>query len=296
MRQNAAAPLLLAMFVSCAARSLAPNVLEGPLPTTELIARADTIVVGTIESLTFGKAVHVSLPQFSQLNDCLAPIQARVSVENVLRGNVPLKLDYQYFGTLCGTMGPVELPTVGSRSVFFLHRERGVWRPLGDYWMNRIRVLTGSHRREVMAQPLERAIAEILLVPGHDCTAHALVEALATSTSQSANLIGQSATATLVTPLLHHSDQRIRLQACIELGGLGSALAEGCASRLLEVSLNAVDEQGFGAVSGIARDLEQLAGYANPEIRRRAGHVLPFAKAVDFAPPAPVAPLPPALR
>ena len=160
------------------------------------------ILVGTMASITFGTAVRTNVPQ---LNDCLVPVTVGVSVENVLRGSLSSHLDFVYFGTLCATTGPVESPEIGSRSVFFLRKDSGHWRPLSDYWRNRLPVFTGKPDSDVMiGKPIEEAISEIILTPGASYSNAGLVQALATLTPESASLIGASATAGLIRPLLGH--------------------------------------------------------------------------------------------
>jgi len=295
MCRKATGLLLITAFASCGSPQLQPRVLGGPLSTPELIKGAEIIIVGTITSITFGKVVHTSVPLFPQLNDCLVPVRISVSVENVLRGSIPNRLNFEYFGTVCGTMGPVESPQGGSRSMFFLRNDSGRWRPLADYWRNRIPVLTGRHGNELLVgKPIEEAISEILLTPSDNYTTAGLVQALATATSESSSLIGPSATERLLVPLLNHSDMQVRVQACLELNAFGNSF-EDCARRLVDENLDLMARQGFGAISpGLAVDLERLANYSDPDTISRAQRLLPFSKIA--APPAPTPLLPPALR
>lgn len=49
---------------------------------------------------------------FPQLDHCLIPVRVTVSVENSIKGSVrPGLFKYYYFGSDCGTMGPVENPS-----------------------------------------------------------------------------------------------------------------------------------------------------------------------------------------
>jgi hypothetical protein len=107
---------------------LVPHVRQGPLGTSELIRRADAILIGTITTLEFGDRIHTEVAGMPGLTDCLLPVRVTVSVEHVLRGDTgPGPLDYQYFGAACGTMGPVESPHPDTRSIFFLRKQLGRW-------------------------------------------------------------------------------------------------------------------------------------------------------------------------
>ena len=289
-----AALLLIAVLASCSRPPLKPRILNGPLPTTELINDAELIVVGTMTSLTFGKPIHMNIPN---LSDCLIPVRVSVSVENVLRGSVTAKLSFEYLGPNCGTSGPVESPRLGTRSVFFLRKDAGRWRPLADYWMNRIPVYTGRHSNEfLLGKPIEQAISELLLTAGIGCSTKQLEEALALSMPISSALIGLPATDQLLKPYLNHPDLRVRAQACHDLNGSGAS-TEDCASRLIRENLDIVDKRGFEAVPpGVVLDLQQLVSYADPATRDRFTAVLPFFKdpAMDLRMPPPL--LPPTLR
>jgi hypothetical protein len=158
-------------------------------------------------------------------------------------------------------------------------------------------VLTGRHGDELLVgKSIEEAISEILLTPGDKYTTAGLVQALATSTSESSSLIGPSATQRLLSPLLNHSDMHVRVQACLELSASGSVSGD-CASRLVGENLDLIALRGFGAVPpSLAVDLERLANYSDAETLSRARSLLPFSKIAATAPPAPTPPLPPALR
>jgi hypothetical protein len=292
--RTAATLLLIAEFASCSRPSLKPRILDGPLPTAELIRSADVIVVGTMTSLILGKPIHTNIPN---LNDCLVPAWVNVSVENVLRGSVPTSLEFEYFGSNCGTSGPVESPQLGSRSVFFLRRDSEVWRSLADYWMNRIPVYTGRHAHEfLVGKPIEQAISEILLTPGAESTTVGLIEALTLSAPMSSSLIGPVAVEQLLKPYLSHPDMGARVRACGELNGFGDS-SEDCASRLVGENLDLIAKRGFGAIPpSLVLDLEQLSNYAESNTRGRFRTVLPFLKDAGMAPPVPAPLVPPALR
>ena len=182
-----AALLLIAVLASCSRPPLKPRILNGPLPTTELINDAELIVVGTMTSLTFGKPIHMNIPN---LSDCLIPVRVSVSVENVLRGSVTAKLSFDIPQPNCGTSGPVESPRLGTRSVFFLRKDAGRCIRLADYWMNRIPVYTGRHSNEfLLGKPIEQAISELLLTAGIGCSTKQLEEALGLSMPISSALI-----------------------------------------------------------------------------------------------------------
>lgn len=288
----------LLLFTSCGGTRREPRVLDGPLPTADLIKDAEAILVGTVTSLTFGETTRQSVPLFPQLRDCLVPVRAGVSVENVLRGSVPGGLEFEYFGTVCGTSGPVELLKHGSRSVFFLQRDSGRWRPLADYWRNRLPVYTGRHSDQFLAgKPIEQAISELLLTPGAGYSPEGLAYALAASTPEAASLIGRLATAQLISPLLSHTDLRVRIQACLQLTESGNAFGD-CASRIVGENLDLFAREGFSSAvpPGLTFDLERLTAYSDPDTRSRAERLLPFFRIAATVPPLAAPPLPAGLR
>jgi hypothetical protein len=114
------------LLASCNRPALVPRIGPGPLSTTDLVRRSEIIVVGSITNFKFGERVDAQIPLFPDLDHCLIPVRVTVSVENSIKGNVPAgPLVYYYFGSVCGTMGPVESPSRHPRSIFFLRRERG---------------------------------------------------------------------------------------------------------------------------------------------------------------------------
>ena len=148
------APFVITL-ASCGPPRFQPHIAQ--LTNRELIERAEAIFIGSIHKLR--------VEDQSRTPECLVLVCVDVQVENVLKGDVSGGyLEYFYFGPWCGTTGPVESLQLSSRSVFFLHREQDRWRTLGDYWRNRIPVLSGRHPdRAVTGRVTAAAIADVLL-------------------------------------------------------------------------------------------------------------------------------------
>lgn len=286
-------------LTSCRNTELRPRIISS-LGIPELLTRAEVIVVGAVKSVSFGRHAVSSVPSVPGLNDCLVPTRVTVVIENVVRGSVPSVLDFVYFSSICAMVGPVESINIGARSVFFLVSEQGHWRPLTDYWMARIPVLTGRHNQSLLrGKSVPEAISEILLTPGDRPSAEALVHALAVSTSESFALVGGTATARLLRPFLSHPDLHVRVRACLALKHVaGGAEGGDCAPRLVIETIEHIERRGFAMNWGLAPDAEELVDFYvhEPALTLHAKRVFLLAREAAMLPAAPAPPVPSALR
>ena len=265
------------LFAACGKPALMPRVGSGPLPTTELISRADAIFVGSITAFRFANRVHARVPLFPQLNDCLVPVRVTVSVENVLRGSASTgALTFYYFGTLCGTMGPVENPSTNPRSIFFLRQEHNQWRAIEDYWTNRVWVFSGRHPDSLIrGKTVEQAIPLILLTPGEGFSAEKFASpGLVMGHSDAIQLLGEVAARRLITPIMKHPDPYVRCEACITLeshDGLWD-----CAGPVLAPILDRLASGDSAWITpGILSDIQVIVNHADRRVQWRAKHLLP---------------------
>jgi hypothetical protein len=242
-----------------------------------LIQRADAIIVGTI--------VKMGIAAKPPAGQCAVLLRVELLVENELEGRTSEDtLAYYYFGPFCGITGPVEVPHLGSRGIFFLNTEKGHWRAVADYWQNTLPVASGRHPREFTAgKPIEQAIAEILLVPGDRYAAAGFASNLQTQAAPTARtLLGTAGTDRLMRLLLNHPDMSVRAVACLVLKQ--DQAADACAGPVLTWYL---DRFARGDFTGISEDLvwrlEFLKAYAEPAVRKRAEYLLYQAKtAITF--------------
>ena len=281
---------MLVMLTSCGPPEFGPEIGPGPLPIKDLVRRADVVVVGTITSQVI---VATPIP-----GKCLFLTRANVAVESVLRGDVGAdSLAYYYFDTWCATSGPVDLPRSGTRSIFFLRKDGGHWRPIGDYWRNRIPVLSGRHARNAFSgEPIGEAIAKVLLTTGEDCRPDELVEALSTTPRFAAvGLLGAERTSQLMEPLLNYPDAHLRVAACAAI--TESLGAHPCAKDLVVPYLDRLERGEFdGMTNTFLSHLRSLSQYTVPLVRKRAQMLLPIAETMARAPDIARPALPAALR
>jgi hypothetical protein len=206
-------------------------------------------------------------------------VRVDVQVENVLKGDVSGgDLEYFYFGPSCGTTGPVESPQLGSRSVFFLHREQGRWRTLVDYWRTRIPVLSGRHPDSAVTGTVGTPVADVLLTPGTEYSAEGLVQALKTDAVFAAlDLIGPEHTEKLLQPLQTNHFREVRAAACVATGEFFRRW--DCAGRVLsEFSIDKFD----AVPPTLLGDLRDLARHAGVDSRTLSA--LAFAASVASRP------------
>lgn len=172
----------------------------------------------TIRDFKVSQKAQAHVPRFPQLDGCLVSVRVTFSVENVLRRSLlPGPLDYYYFGTLCGTMGPVE-NLFPPRNVFFLRKQQGHWTAIEDYWMNRIPVRGGRHSDNLgRGKSGEDAIPEILLTPETDTQPRLLLCRFSDEGNNATVLLGAAGARRLIVPLLNHPDLNVRAEACIAL-------------------------------------------------------------------------------
>ena len=63
MWRVASGVLLIATLTSCGGPQPNPRILDGPIPTPELVQGADVIIVGTITSFQYGEKIHANIPK-----------------------------------------------------------------------------------------------------------------------------------------------------------------------------------------------------------------------------------------
>jgi hypothetical protein len=280
----------LAVLCSCHRPQFQPRESAGPLAVSELIQRADGIIVGTISGLEIAAKPRQA--------ECYVLVRAKVVVENVLKGNIPERtVDYYYFGPACAIMGPTEVLHTGSRYILFLRREQGSWRAIADYWRNTLPVDSGRHPRDfTVGKRIEEAIAEILLIPGDRYSASTFAGAIQTQATPIARtLIGQDGTDRLARLLLSHPDIGIRAAACLALKQ--DQAADACAGPILSWYLDRFARGNFVGISGaLVRRLEFLEAYVEPEVQSRAEYLLYQASVATTLPGPPEVTLPGVLR
>ena len=251
-----------------------------------MVQRADSIVVGTIVKLD----IVAKPPEGS----CLALMRVQLQIENVLKGSPSDQtLTYYYFGPWCGTMGPVESLHVNSRSIFFLRGEQGYWRALGDYWQNRLPVRSGRHPKAFGAgNPIERVIADVLLIPGEQYSAAAFAMGIQTEASFTARtLVGAARTDQLLRSLLIHPEMDIRAVACLVLKE--NQATDDCAAPILSWYLDRFARGDFTGISGsVVGRLDFLKAYVAPATRSQAEYLLFQARVATTLPGPPKVTLP----
>lgn len=220
MRQLRVATLLPAVFLCSCSR--APHIVYRHLTDRELVEQSPIIVVGRIEKkeMVWKKLVR----QGSENGHPLFwfPVNVRIDVENVVRGDLgPSLVEYTYWLPSGPAVGEWNSPMEGGRYVHFLRREGNQLRSVVDFWPSTIHVTTGRHRSLNATHGPAQAIAELLLSPGEDFTIDRFNPS--NGATHAMRLIGKAATFPLVEALAGNSDPRIRAEACEELRTFGFA-------------------------------------------------------------------------
>lgn len=209
--------------------------LQRPQPISQMIFRSSDIIVGTVKATATRRD---AIPAEKQPALLLDETWVRVEVENVIRGSVTSpQLEFVFFayssrnnrGAYTGPM--LYRVTPGERRMFFLTRDRGSFRSVGDVrgdytWM----IWSGRHVNRYphaaagpfpdQVDPMKEgaAIAEILLEPGSEFDAEAMALHLERSTTF---LDGIAPPATIVVHLRKLLQSAVplelRLAACQEL-------------------------------------------------------------------------------
>lgn len=284
--------MCVGLFGSCGAPRFSPRIGRGPLDVAELVKRSDAVVVGTIGPIAVARKPRIG--------DCSALIRVSVSLENVLRGHVPGRtLEYYNFSPWCGFVGPVDIPHSGERSVLFLREDSGHWRTIEDYWSNRLRVFSGGHPDSMVEnQPIEEAIARILLTPGDGDSSEDFAVGVMQGSGIAVMLVGDDGALPLLEPLLAHPDFSVRVASCAELNSIKQP--EGtwaCANAIVPEFLDQFSRGRLPwGTSHAPPFLELVASHAEPSIRARAEEAFPALRAFLARPGPPELKLPRGLR
>ena len=195
-------------------------------PNPTYMLSAEVVIVATVLSdLPDGPPQPATLyPDVS-----LQRRRVRCVAENVLKGEVDLgSLEFYYF-TLAReqvnlsarqhvVLAPGYEAKRGKRYAFFLVRESGVLRSVGDVFNYSVPVLAGAHVDGGLSAevPLGRALARILLTPGTGYNEHCFTDGPLIALSQY-YLSTKAETINLLESSLTHADVRVRACACRQL-------------------------------------------------------------------------------
>jgi hypothetical protein len=160
--------IVIAVALQGLMRSLPPRLIDqcgdGADPRS-----APIVVVGVVRSDTL---VLRPVPMHKDRSTPLQMRRMHVSVENVLRGDIPGQhVEIYYFTWASAFDGPQPLGmwNVGSRRILWLRRDGGVFRTSCDGWDGCTwGVYSGSHPHLKIKQgePIERALADIVFTRG----------------------------------------------------------------------------------------------------------------------------------
>ena len=147
-----------------------------------------------------------------------------IHIENILRGKIePADTHFYFFGVSdqnSGYSGPPRYRVaVGERRIFFLTRDGGQLRSMGDVLDYTLLVTTGPHPELRLAdkQPLGDLISEVLLSPNPGYDSVALQHALRQYCSVSDHFNSRCKTVFLLRKLMDFGDPDLRVAACLYL-------------------------------------------------------------------------------
>jgi len=208
---------------------------EFTLSVRELTNRSSVVLVGTISSVeSLGRRFRVGelIVQLSRV---------RISVEKVLKGNVPNKgtagfWRYVWSGdTLPKDELSADFYAPGMRSIFFLDNEGDRLRSTVDVVQSRVGLMEGKLDGRV-PEPgtgVHEMVAKLLLSTGIDQDPEAFARSLANSAYYSIELIGKLKTLHLLRDLVNGSVGQVKTMACFELSGRFAGQDE-CLHELLQ--------------------------------------------------------------
>jgi hypothetical protein len=192
--------MLCLMAAGCARWPQLEHIANDRPGWDETLRDAPVILIGRVAAVSVGPAAaagHLA--------------RATISVENVLRGDVPNSRVDIYFH-----LAPQPPDSLGLREryVFFLTRERGVLRREGS-----IPIASGRHAALPLStgSPVAERVAVMLLTPGDEVSAGHFVSSFPKSVPFAASQLGRWRTAKLLKELSRDQRPEIRLGACAEL-------------------------------------------------------------------------------
>lgn len=207
---------------------------QRPQPIWQMIYRSSDIVVGTVRAVEIRRE---AVPAEKQPELLLDETWVKVEVENIIRGSVTSpRLEFIFFAYSARNKGGYSGPKLyqvipGERRMFFLTRDRGSFRSVGDVrgdytWM----VWSGRHTKrypndaagafpeQVDTEKEGAAIAEILLEPGLESDPDAMAGELPRSTSFLNEITSPATIVGHLRKLIHSTvPLKLRLAACQEL-------------------------------------------------------------------------------
>jgi hypothetical protein len=185
-------------------------------------ASAPTIVVGRVLEVN-----NIGRPKRSagdlRIKTQLAEI--KISIEVVIKGGArESTINFYYFVYSSESdvdLGvPRYLPEIGQRRIYFLRRQGGIYRSIGDVLDYTLQVRSGLHRNTLCREKQPGCcIAELLLVPGEDLDVPSFVAGLITAKAEASFLCSDTQTRSLLRELTQQPDQRIsdRAQEAINM-------------------------------------------------------------------------------
>lgn len=186
-----------------------------------LLQRADTIVVGTIADVTWGKTSIPANWTGQPFIETARLVTVRVVIENVIRGAVKTgELTVRYWGAGIYTNAhSLNRPIVGERALHYLVKENDGFRYVTDVIRSTTLVSSGTHPGSMIPgnTGAEVKIARILLTPGEDCDPAEFASGLGAAVQHSLELVGFTGTLPLMQALLQDPDVRIIEGACDEM-------------------------------------------------------------------------------
>ena len=220
-RRRLIAPLgLLAALLSVTSCSHVPDLIPNVsyVRDVDQITRATLIALGTVENERIVRKLNAGT---SELPYPLALFEVKVRLEGIIQGHYPQeRLTFYYYQVLGGWTGhEPNFITPGERDVFYLVKDRDVWRATTDAFSSHTRIVTGRYTVTPASSKEEarNTIAQLLLVPGEGFVLPEFLGSLRRNSGVSESLVGKAETSRLLRTLLLNPKPLVRVRACIAL-------------------------------------------------------------------------------
>lgn len=182
-----------------------------------LSIKAPLIVLGSVTDVNL---IGQPTPSGSDRRIGVQLTRIKIKVEEAIKGDVPggiLELYYFVYAPQASEMDlgvPRYIPTVGQRRIYFLKRDNGRYRSVGDVLDYTVRVSSGKHPEDFCSNETPGCcIAELLLIPQEGIDPGWFVVDMVSAQYIAEVLCSHRKSQELLRNLVHHTDPRIAERA-----------------------------------------------------------------------------------